>query len=225
MGGLCRHLFFFFCCATPRVAAFPPAGVLELTSPGEEEPFFVGQRDACAGNFSDFPDVPIRMFRALDGTLTFLDSDSQGFKRSLLAPGASAWRRDCAPVLASGNEGPSQTPDTYNNSLWIQASWAYAPSSASAGTVVALVHNEFHGERALANPALCPSRTLAKCWYANMQHAVSTDGGATFTLAPTPLGAAIVSPLRSVPDVYAASSLGPCHTRAAGTRMGASPAP
>lgn len=182
-------------------AAFPTKGVLELVSPDVEEPFFIGQRDGCRGNFSDFPDVPIRMFRALDGTTTFFDSDSQGFKRSTLAPGnASAWRRDCTPVLSSGNEGPTATPDTYNNSLWIQAAWAYAPPSNSSGTVVALVHNEFHGEKATAHPALCPSGVLARCWYANMQHAVSVDGGATFALAPMPLGASIVSPLRYVPD-------------------------
>lgn len=185
-------------------AAAPPAGKLMIVSPTEEL-VYSQRQDGCNGGgpqSHDYPDWSARAFRAADGTITLMDSCSLGYFRSLRAPGSTSFVRDCRPVLQSGFAGPTGRPEQYNNSIWLQSFWAFPDvNNSSTGTVVALVHNEFHGERATADPTLCPSQTLDECWYANILTASSTDGGATFVM-PVDVSerAAVVSPYRYIPD-------------------------
>lgn len=185
--------------AAAVAVAAPPAVTLSIANAAEDE-IFIQKRDGCGP--LDYPDWSARAFRAADGTVTLMDSNSQGYHRATRARGAARFTRDCRVALASGHAGADAQPSDYNNSVWLQSFWVEEATlpSASEGRVVALVHNEFHGERATGTPALCPSRELADCWYANVLAAASDDGGQTFQLPPLPARAAIVSPTRYAPD-------------------------
>lgn len=189
-----------FACALAAAAvnAAAPACKLSIQN-ATEEPIYVQSTQGCGP--LDYPDYSARFLRAADGSVTLLDSNSQGYHRSVRAPGGTFFVRDCSFILVSGDTGPTQIPRQYNNSLWLQAFWA-SPDvvSNSSGRVDALVHVEFHGELATANASLCPSGNSNMCWYANTLSATSTDGGAHFDLAPYADRTVIVSPSQYVPD-------------------------
>jgi hypothetical protein len=124
----------------------------------------------------DLPDLPTRMVRAENGSLVYFAGNAPRFYASRGADFDSL-RRDCSqPVLVSADR---RTPDSYENWEWIWTVYRIG------STWHALVHNEYHDTFAATCDPGNPSPSNP-CWYNSVTHAVSTDGGHTFTkpLAP-----------------------------------------
>ena len=124
----------------------------------------------------DLPDLPTRMIRAEDGSLVYFAGNAP---RVYASRGADfdSLRRDCSqPVLVSADR---RTPESYENWEWIWSVYRIG------NTWHALVHNEYHDTFAATCDPGNPSPGNP-CWYNSVTHAVSTDGGHTFTkpLAP-----------------------------------------
>ena len=141
---------------------------------GKKEVVFDYTTDRCEE--LDLPDLPTRMVRAEDGSLVYFAGNAP---RVYASRGAdfNSLKRDCSqPVLVSADR---RTPESYENWEWI---WSvYRVGS----TWHALVHNEYHDTFASTCDPGNPSPSNP-CWYNSVTHAVSTDGGHTFTkpLAP-----------------------------------------
>lgn len=105
---------------------------------------------------------------------------------------AGPLRRDCAaPVLRGGNRSSPvfSDPSVFPHAVWLSAVW-----TADGETVHGLVHDEYHGDRALNGTSSCPGT----CWYTTVLQVVSTNGGRSFTYATSPSnprGIAIASPV------------------------------
>lgn len=66
-----------------------------------------------------------------------------------------------------------------------------------------LVHDEYHARASEGAPASqCPSQVDNNCWYSSLLAALSTDGGATFSLVPGVGNSSVVvaAPFPYVPD-------------------------
>ena len=93
---------------------------------------------------------------------------------------AGPLRRDCAaPVLRGGNRSSPvfSDPSVFPHAVWLSAVW-----TADGETVHGLVHDEYHGDRALNGTSSCPGT----CWYTTVLQVVSTNGGRSFTYATSP---------------------------------------
>jgi len=141
---------------------------------GNKEVVFDYTNDRCEE--LDLPDLPTRMVRAEDGNLVYFAGNAP---RVYASRGVdfNSLKRDCGqPVLVSADR---RTPESYENWEWI---WSvYRVGS----TWHAMVHNEYHDTFASTCDPGNPSPGNP-CWYNSVTHAVSTDGGHTFTkpLAP-----------------------------------------
>jgi hypothetical protein len=148
-------------------------------------------------NPTDFADVPVRPFLGDGGKTVYWFASAwpnyyatkgvatqgdilSGMKRVRNPDGS------CKQWVVSGAYGSRfATPDSYNTGLWMQA--PYTPDGTH---VIALVHNEFHGE--LTAPPGAGSRYCTTtqatfllnngCSYWNTVGAISNDGGDTFHL-------------------------------------------
>jgi len=147
---------------------------------GAKEVVFDWTIDRCED--LDLPDGPARVVRAENGELVLFAGDAPRYYASRGASFGSM-QRDCSqPVLVSKDD---RTPQSYENWEWL---WVFYRE----GSVWhALIHNEFHdtvagicrpGDPSPANP----------CWYNSITHAVSTDGGRSFTKPQAP--AHVVAP-------------------------------
>ena len=141
---------------------------------GAKEVVFDWTTDRCED--LDVPDGPARVVRSENGEFVLFAGDAPRYYASRGA-GFGSLHRDCSqPVLVSKDD---RTAQSYENWEWL---WSFYRE----GSVWhALIHNEFHdtvagicrpGDPSPANP----------CWYNSITHAVSTDGGRSFTkpLAP-----------------------------------------
>lgn len=138
------------------------------------------RRSAC--DRRDFPDVPARAIRLLDGSIALSGGNSRG-SFFLYGPDFSHLERECGAAPLPSPNDPSA--ESRRNRYWI------ASPFRTGDTVHALVHNEFHDPSA---PECRPGDTGPSnpCWYSSVVYAFSTDGARTFTEPPT--GARVVAP-------------------------------
>jgi hypothetical protein len=148
--------------------------ILATVTVGAKEVVFDWTTDRCED--LDVPDGPARAVRAEDASLVLFSGNAPRYYASR-GPTFDSIKRDCSrPALTSAD---NRTPESYENWEWL---WSLYREGT---TWHALVHNEFHdtvaslcriGDPSPANP----------CWYNSITHAVSTDGGRSFTkpLAP-----------------------------------------
>ena len=76
-------------------------------------------------------------------------------------------------VLIGAND---DDPAAYDDRAWIASPW-----TPDGRTILAVVHNEFQGQR---RPAICPRLRYMDCWYNALTAVVSHDGGHSFQRAP-----------------------------------------
>jgi len=148
--------------------------ILATVTLGAREVVIDWSTDRCED--LDVPDGPARFVRAQDNSLVLFSGNAPRYFVSRGA-GFGSMTRDCSqPVLVSKD---LLTPESYENWEW---PWAIYRDGA---TWHALVHNEFHDSiAATCRPG--DSSPGNPCWYNSITHAVSTDGGRTFSkpLAP-----------------------------------------
>jgi hypothetical protein len=153
--------------AAPAAAQAVPA----IAVAGDPQVVFRWETDRCAPD--DFADSPARAFRTADGAVRLIASHMDA--RPMSGPDLDRLRHGCRVAYAGGR---NDDPAAYDDRAWI-----LSPYTLDGRTVVALVHNEFHGN---LRPALCPSRVYSRCWFNAITFAVSQDGGATFRRPPPP---------------------------------------
>lgn len=151
-------------CGTGRTRPWPKVAVV-----GEPEVVFDWSTQACES--SDAPDGPARAFRDTQGNVRLVAP--QHVNRSASGPSLSTVTRSCTVIYrGSLDDDPARFDDR---------GWLMSPYTFDGRTVYALVHNEYHGH---LRPEQCPRRTYRSCWQNAVTHAISTDGGASFRLAP-----------------------------------------
>ncbi len=123
----------------------------------------------------DLPDVQARAMRRPDGSLLLISGNAP-VNFGMTGPDFKQLRRDCHPLLVSGD---SPLASTFDNQEWLLS--VYREGEVIHG----LVHNEYHDPIA---PNCRPGVTDPSnpCWYNAITYAVSTDGGRTFTQPSAP---------------------------------------
>ena len=129
---------------------------------GRPKVVFDWSRQRC--DASNIPDAAVRAFRGGDGRVQMILAHIKN--RRLIGRDFEHLRPDCRVVLASGL---SDDPAAYDDREWIASLY-----TVDGKTIVALVHNEYQGNR---HQGRCPSNTYSKCWYNTLTLAVSHDGG------------------------------------------------
>jgi hypothetical protein len=130
---------------------------------------FSHARDAC--ETWDIPDAPARAVRTANHEVLLF---APHFRNRLLrGPDLLHVHADCRVVFAGAED---DDPADFNDRGWLAA-----PFTRDGLHIVAVVHNEFQGNR---RPALCPSGRYLDCWYNSLTAAISGDGGETFHLVP-----------------------------------------
>jgi hypothetical protein len=154
-----------------------PGPALRLEVAGPPVPAVAGARPGCDGD--DIPDTPARAIRLATGQVQLYASHFRNRVDS--GPDLLHVVHRCPVVLAGAND---DDPAAYNDRAWIASPW-----TPDGRTILAVVHNEFQGQR---RPALCPSQRYMDCWYNALTAAVSHDGGHSFQRPP---GRALVAAL------------------------------
>lgn len=180
-------------------AQAPRIALTVETQTGAAQTVMDYRRDSCPGqNGLDLPDVQARAFRRPDGVLALVSGNAP-VNFFMTGPSFDQLRRNCSPVLVSGDNHQGHT---FDNQEWITSVYRVGD------TVHALVHNEYHDPVASnCKPGITdPSNP---CWYNAVTQAVSNDGGRTFqqAAAPNHVAAALPIPwsavaLRGAPPPY-----------------------
>jgi hypothetical protein len=153
---------------SPPAATFPAAA---LAIVGPAEVVFDWSRDRC--DETDIPDLPARAFRDSTGQVQVIAAHETN--RRFLGADLNHISRDCRVVMHSATDAqPSRYADR---------SWLAAPYTEDGKTIVALVHNEYHGHE---HAGMCPQADYFPCWYNSITLAVSDDGGASYAPAAAP---------------------------------------
>jgi hypothetical protein len=129
----------------------------------------------------DVPDAPMRAFRRSDGKVIARASNFVNFEYVGLS--LDAVKKDCN-VVYQGSKDPN--PAHFNYLTWIISTW-----TADGKNVVALGHNEFHGNEIRG---ACSRTGLRPCWYNSIVLLASRDGGATFQRAAGQTNGAVIAP-------------------------------
>jgi hypothetical protein len=153
---------------------------------GPEQIVFDWRTSQCSPD--DYPDLPVRAFRDADGQVQLIFSHY--INRRMVGPSLDALTHPCDVVMASNND---PNPANFNDREWLAA-----VHTSDGRTVLALVHDEYHGE---SDPACRPRANYLKCWYNAITFAVSTDGGRTFLQPPAPHNL-----VAALPDRFAANA-------------------
>ena len=132
---------------------------------GEPNVVFDWTRNRCAE--SDIPDTSLRLFVRDDAQIIGFATHYNA--RRFLISRQSEFRRDCAVVFESAADAD---PARFNDWIWVASTW-----TDDGKTVVALGHNEYHGEK---HPGHCQSGLFRDCWYNAIMLLKSEDGGRTF---------------------------------------------
>lgn len=124
---------------------------------------------------------------------TYLISAASYGVHAFVGPSLGAVEHQCDRVIF--NSTFNNTPESYANYGWIQS-----VTALPNGTLVALVHNEFHGWQ--VQPPLCnitDHGSHCNMWSTGL--AISDDGGRNFRLTPAPPAHLVAAmPFRYVPD-------------------------
>ncbi len=104
-----------------------------------------------------------------------------GAIRRLIGPSLDNLTPDCREVLVGEPEDISTDhPSSYSNWTWLSS-----PYRRLDGSVVALLHNEYHG--LVTEPPDCSAGMGDQdCWMASITSAISTDDGETYIHTPAP---------------------------------------
>ncbi|MCL4795789.1 MAG: hypothetical protein KJZ84_14605 [Bryobacteraceae bacterium] len=164
----------------------PVIDIAVSATPGEAEDVMLWRRDSCrASGGWDLPDVQARAMRQRDGTLV-LYSGNAPVSYAMKGSGFHDLRRDCEPVLVSGDQPSAHS---FANQEWLLAIYR------EGGLVHGLVHNEYHDPVAPnCKPGVTDPSNL--CWYNAITYTVSADDGKTFRApaAPERVVAALPAP-------------------------------
>ncbi len=169
---------------------FTSDGEAEIFDPyvravGPEEVVFDWSEDACEP--SDIPDTPARAFRDAQGRVQLIASHHTN--RRMIGPDLDDLSRECDPIMSSGfNADPAEHRDR---------ELIHSVYTLDGSTIFALVHNEYQGHH---RSTQCPSKTYSKCWYNSITLAVSTNGGDSYTRAPSPYHLVASIPYPYAPD-------------------------
>ena len=138
-----------------------------------------------------FPDAPLRCNYLQDRTYCFwgnANPKNYGTQRrriifNLKDPSKTritCFKNHCPSVLPPSMDQAS--PAAFHNRLWLNALWAIDNT-----TIVAILHNEFHGWEAQSlhsQQDYCPSKSHKKCWYPNSIQVYSHNSGSKFSIQP-----------------------------------------
>jgi hypothetical protein len=151
----------------PRVSTLKPVQII-----GSEETVF---------------DYPARAFRDANGQVNLIAAHY--VNRRFVGPSLNRLEHPCDVILRSGM---SPDPAAYDDREWLAATY-----TRDGGTVYALVHDEYQGDK---HRGRCQTGSYLRCWYNAITFSRSTDGGASFTQPAAP-GALVASvPYRYKPD-------------------------
>ena len=114
----------------------------------------------------DFPDLPARAFRDVDGLVHLVSTTY--INRQAVGRTLNTVVHEC-PVVLNSTENPA--PSAYAGFEWLAALY-----TTDGETVHALVHNEFQGNVF----GLCASGSYLSCWYNAITGYLSTDRGQTY---------------------------------------------
>ncbi len=154
-----------------------PGPGLRLEVVGPSASAIAGARPGCDAD--DIPDSPARAIRLATGETQLYATHFRNRVES--GPDLLHLVHRCPVVMAGAN---NDDPAAYDDRAWIASPW-----TPDGRTILAVVHNEFQGQR---RPALCVSHRHLDCWYNALTAVVSHDGGRTFQRAP---GRALVAAL------------------------------
>ena len=170
-----------------RVAPAPPPAPLEVraTVAGPREIVFDWTTDRC--DPEDIPDIGAKAIRDAAGRVHLYASHYVTRRSS--GPTLNDVRHECAVVMGSRDD---PRPSAYADKEWLGSVY-----TADGTTVHGLVHIEYQGHR---HPGMCASGSYERCWHNAIGHAVSSDGGATFHAAPSPLHLVAAIPFPYAPD-------------------------
>jgi hypothetical protein len=136
-------------------------------------------------NEDDVSDVGLRAFRRLNGHIVaFADNQADNFPLS--GTNLYGLGKDCSPAYVSKHD---RDPSAFDDQVWIAATW-----SDDGIHVMAIGHQEYHGEKA----GRCAVTSSTQCRYGSLLHLTSNDGGATF--AKTTSRPLLASSQRQLPD-------------------------
>jgi hypothetical protein len=153
---------------------------------GPAQTVFSWSRDACEPR--DIPDAPARAFRDDRGQVHLIASHY--VSRQAVGPNLDQVRHRCAVIMRSVYD---RRPQIYSYKQWI-----FAPYAIGGKNVIALVHDEYHGNEV---PGQCATGDFFRCLYNAVTLARSTDGGSTFLPArPPPAHFVAGVPYRFAPD-------------------------
>lgn len=161
----------------PAALHAQPSPALRLAITGPPVAAIAGARRVCDAD--DIPDTPARAIHLADGQTQLYATHFRNRVDS--GPDLLHVVHRCPVLMAGAN---NDDPAAYDDRAWIASPW-----TPDGRTILAVVHNEFQGQR---RPALCPSLRYMDCWYNALTAAVSRDGGHTFQRAP---GQALVAAL------------------------------
>jgi hypothetical protein len=141
---------------------------LTITPVEERKVLYRWATDRCEDEF--IPDSPARAFRRADGQMVLIAAHRENW--SLVGSDFASLRPSCRSTLRS-----SEQRQTGTGNLWIQATY-----TLDGQRVAALVSEDFSLRTKQAG---CdPQGRRGRCWLNNLIAATSTDGGASFSLAP-----------------------------------------
>ena len=152
--------------ATPRVE-FTAAPVVVWRA---------GSTDQSCG-YHDIPDGPARAWRDSEGEVTLVASWAT--VRASRGPSLTNISKQCDVLWNSSFSG--------DNSLYSDHEWMLAPWMLSNGSVIAYMHQEYHGWD-FGNCTAPRQLQTAQCWMVAMTSTISNDGGRTFYHTAAPPG-------------------------------------
>jgi hypothetical protein len=127
---------------------------------------FDSASNACGPN--DWPDQPARAYRDDKGLVHLFASHD--VVRANLGASLLATTHRCAVVFQGNHKTDPASFDDYG--------WLAGFLTQDGKSVVAIVHNEFHGYEIHGD---CPSGNPARCNEASITEAISTNGGQSFS--------------------------------------------
>jgi hypothetical protein len=125
----------------PSVTTEPPATTdppfaVDVTALGPEEIVYDWSEDRCDEGMR--PDLPVRAFRTADGNINMTLAHENSFR--LVGPDFDSLVPTC-PAIRESSLDPD--PSKYDQFGWIAATY-----TEDGSTIYAVIHNEFHGDRA-----------------------------------------------------------------------------
>ena len=136
------------------------------------------ENDRC--DDTDTPDTPPRAYRDALGKVHFFSTESDF--REYSGPSLDDLKYNCRIIFKSAHNDQFER---FEDRQWFAATY-----TMNGKTIYALIHNEYHGH---LRPAICPSRSYAKCWGNVLTFAISRDGGKSFE-EPAPPGNLVAMP-------------------------------